>query len=84
MLMLPDTDYSCPRRNKLWLSSVNAATATARTEARGKALAVDTITIPSHRLVEMPEACARGHGTQQCWADAACAAVLLCCCFRLI
>ena len=45
---------------------------------RGKALVVDTIAIIRfHRLVVMPDACARGYGIQQCWADAACAAVLL-------
>ena len=44
-------------------------------EDRGKALVVN-ITFRFHRLVVMPEACARGY-TQRHWADAACAAVLL-------
>ena len=46
-------------------------------EDRGKTLVVDTITIPFHRLVVMPGACAREYGTQQNREATACAAALL-------
>ena len=46
-------------------------------EDRGKAIVVDSTILRFHRLVVMPESCAWGYGTQQYWADADCAGVLL-------